>query len=76
VKSCHAKDIALGDRLTVHLAEVRPGLGALDYRVFLTEMDRLDPDTPLLVEHLSSDAEYAAAVAHVRAVAGELGLTT
>ena len=37
---------------------------------------RLDPDTPILVEHLSSAAEYDAAVAHVRSVAGELGLET
>ncbi len=36
-------------------------------------MQRLDPDTPFLVEHLS-DEEYAAAVAHVRAVADELGV--
>jgi sugar phosphate isomerase/epimerase len=75
IKSCHAKDVTLANELTVHLAEVRPGLGALDYRVLLAEMDRLDPDTPLLVEHLSSEGEYAAAVAHIRGVAGSLGLT-
>ena len=55
---------------------MRPGLGALDYRVLLTELSRLDPDTPILVEHLGSDAEYEAAVAHVRGVADALGLTT
>jgi sugar phosphate isomerase/epimerase len=76
IKSCHAKDITLANELTVHLAEVRPGLGALDYRVFLTEMDRLDPDTPLLVEHLPDDAEYRAATAHIRGVAASLGLKT
>ena len=76
VRSCHAKDIALGHELTVHLTEVRPGLGGLDFRVLLTELDRLDPDTPILVEHLPSDAEYAAAVAHIRDVARELGLAT
>ena len=37
-------------------------------------MARLDPDTPILVEHLTEDEEYAAAVAHIRGVAGELGL--
>jgi sugar phosphate isomerase/epimerase len=74
IKSCHAKDIALGGELTVHLAEAIPGRGVLDYRVLLTEMDRLDPDTPLLVEHLTTDAEYAAAVAHIRGVAEELGV--
>ena len=41
IKTCHGKDIALGGRLTVHLDEVRPGLGGLDYHTFLTEMDRL-----------------------------------
>ena len=65
----------LGAELTVHLAEGRPGRGSLDYRVLLTEVDRLDPDTPLLVEHLPSDEEYRAAVAHVRGVAASLGLT-
>jgi hypothetical protein len=39
-------------------------------------MDRLDRDIPLLVEHLSSDAEYAAAIEHIRSVAGELGIET
>jgi sugar phosphate isomerase/epimerase len=76
VRSCHAKDITLGSELTVHLSEVRPGLGALDFRVLLTELDRLDPDTPILVEHLPSAAEYAAAVEYIRGVAGELGLAT
>jgi sugar phosphate isomerase/epimerase len=76
IRCCHAKDITLANELTVHLAEAIPGQGALDYRVLLTELDRLDPDTPILVEHLTTDAEYAAAVAHIRAVAGELGLQT
>jgi len=74
VKSCHAKDILLADRLTVHLDEVRPGLGGLDYRTFLKELDGLHPDTPLMLEHLSSEAEYDAAAAHIRAVARDAGV--
>ena len=74
IKCCHAKDITLAGELTVHLAEAIPGRGALDYRVLLTEMDRLDPDTPILVEHLSDEREYAAATAHIRSVAEELGV--
>jgi sugar phosphate isomerase/epimerase len=74
IRSCHAKDIRLENELTVHLAEVRPGLGSLDFRVLLTEMARLDPDTPILVEHLRTQTEYRAAVEHVRGVAQELGL--
>ena len=76
IKCCHAKDITFANELTVHLAEAIPGQGALDYRILLTELDRLDPDTPILVEHLTTDAEYAAAVAHIRSVAGSLGLQT
>ena len=34
IKSCHAKDIILRDKLTVHLDEIRPGLGYMDYSVF------------------------------------------
>lgn len=76
IRSVHAKDLTITEELTLHMPEVRPGLGGLDYRVFLTEMQRIDPDTPFLVEHLSSDEEYQAAVAHVRTVAGELGYQT
>jgi sugar phosphate isomerase/epimerase len=76
IKCCHAKDITLANELTVHLAEAIPGQGSLDFRVLLTEMDRLDPDTPILVEHLTHDAEYAAATAHIRSVADSLGLRT
>jgi sugar phosphate isomerase/epimerase len=74
IKSCHAKDIALAGKLTVHLDEVRPGRGGLDYGVFLTELSRLDPDTPLMLEHLPSADEYAAAAQHIRQVATEKGL--
>ena len=74
IKSCHAKDIALAPRLTVHLDEVRPGLGALDYRAFFTELNRLDADTPVMLEHLSDEAEYSAAASHLRGVAAEVGV--
>ena len=69
IKSCHAKDILLHNRLTVHLDEVRPGLGNLDYRTFLTELNKLDPNTPLMLEHLKGEEEYTKAAEHVRSVA-------
>ena len=74
IKTCHAKDIALSDRLTVHLDEVRPGLGDLDYGTFLRELNRLDPDIPLMLEHLPGEEEYRLAAAHIRSVAREEGL--
>jgi len=74
IKSVHAKDIILRDELTTHLDEVRPGLGGFDYPAFLREIDKLDPDMPLLLEHLPNEAEYDAAAAHVRGVAEREGI--
>ncbi len=74
IRSCHAKDILLRENLTVHLDEVRPGLGNLDYPEFLRCLSRLDPDMPLMMEHLSSEEEYCMAAAHIRAVAAKEGI--
>jgi len=73
IKSCHAKDIALKETLTVHLDECRPGSGSLDYRTFLTELAKLDPDTPLCLEHLTGD-DYPLAARYIRDVSASLGV--
>ncbi|MHB0874643.1 MAG: sugar phosphate isomerase/epimerase family protein [Anaerolineae bacterium] len=74
VKSCHAKDITMDGHFMVHLSECRAGLGCLDYRAFLTELSRLPADTPLMLEHLQTAAEYDQAAEHVRSVARDIGL--
>lgn len=66
IRSCHAKDIILRENLTVHLDECRPGLGTLDYRAFLDELAKLDPDIPLGLEHLETGPEYNAAANYIR----------
>ncbi|MBN1963085.1 MAG: sugar phosphate isomerase/epimerase [Anaerolineae bacterium] len=73
IAAVHAKDIVLRPRLTVHLDEVRPGLGTLDYAVLLRELDRLHADVPLLLEHLPRE-EYAPAAAFVRGIAAAEGI--
>jgi sugar phosphate isomerase/epimerase len=73
IVSCHGKDIVMRDRLTVHLDEVRPGLGVLDYQVFLQELSRLPGNVPLLLEHLPQE-EYSAARSYVVEVAAQAGL--
>jgi sugar phosphate isomerase/epimerase len=72
IRICHAKDIALTPKFMVHLDEVRPGLGGLDYATLLRELDRLEPDTPLMLEHLATEEEYALAAEHIRSVARRL----
>ena len=75
VKSCHAKDIILRNALTIHMDEAHPGQGALDYRVFLQEIEKLGPDTPLMIEHLKTTEEYAQAADYIRSVARQVGIT-
>ena len=72
--SCHAKDILLHDTLTVHLDEVRPGTGHLDYGTFFREASKLSPDLPLMMEHLPSAEEYNLAAGYLRSVAQEEGV--
>jgi sugar phosphate isomerase/epimerase len=74
IRSCHAKDTKLSTQLTTHLDEVRPGLGNLNYRVLLQEIDKLDPDMPLMIEHLHTAADYQKSTAYIRQVADEVGL--
>jgi sugar phosphate isomerase/epimerase len=64
IASVHAKDIRMEPKLTVHLQEVRPGLGNLDYNTFLIEMSKLPVDTPFILEHLPQE-EYPPAQAYV-----------
>ena len=73
IKSCHAKDIHLDTRATVHLDEIRPGLGNLDYGAFLSALETLDPDTPLMLEHLNTESEYSEAANYIRSIAQKGG---
>ncbi len=74
IKSCHAKDITLReDNYIPQMDEVRIGLGTLDYGVFLTELSKLK-NIPLMMEHLKTDEEYEQAAAHIRGIAGLVGV--
>jgi sugar phosphate isomerase/epimerase len=68
IKSCHAKDILLHPRLTTHLDEVQPGLGNLDYVTFIQEVNQLNPDLPVMLEHLETEIQYEQAKAFITAV--------
>jgi len=74
IRSVHAKDIHLTDQLTVHLGEVVPGKGNLDYPTLLRELAKLDPDTPVMLEHLAGEPDYKQAAEHLRGVAKEVGV--
>lgn len=70
IKSCHGKDIIIGDGFPVQIDETQPGLGYLDYKTYLTELSKLD-NVPLMLEHLEEPQEYKAAGNYVASVAKE-----
>ncbi len=74
IKSCHAKDVAMSNDFIVHITETRAGLGSLDYRTFLRELAALPHDVPLMIEHLATAEEFAAAAEYIRSVAAGEGI--
>ncbi|MFN4228009.1 MAG: sugar phosphate isomerase/epimerase family protein [Candidatus Ratteibacteria bacterium] len=74
IKSCHAKDIIINDKLTLHLDETTPGKGGLNYRVLLKELNKSDKDIPLMLEHLPSQEEYKKAKEYIEKIAIEEGI--
>jgi len=77
IVAVHAKDTLLqNDRLTLHIDEVRPGLGNLDYEAFLRCMQGLPEDTPLAMEHLPGDEDFALGRDYIEEVAQRIGVDT
>lgn len=74
IKTVHAKDVAIGLDLTTHISEVIPGEGILDYEALLRGMETLAPDTPIMMEHLDTGAEYDQAAKYIRKRAAELNI--
>lgn len=72
IKSCHSKDIRLSGELNVHLDVVPTGQGGLDYPAYLREIGKLDPDMPLILEHMTKD-EFPGAAEYIRSVARDVG---
>lgn len=74
IVSCHAKDLVWEIEMNVHFREVRPGTGSLDYPTFLRRLARLPHQPPLMLEHLTTAEEYAAAAAFIVAKGTEVGM--
>jgi len=74
IKSCHAKDVALQNKALVHLDEVIPGQGGLNYAVLLSELSKLPGAAVLMLEHLQTAEEYQQAANYIRQVASREGV--
>ena len=75
IRVVHLKDVLLDQRFTTILLEKQAGEGELDYPALLTALDRLDPDLPVLTEHMDREEDSLRAEAYIRAHAQRLGIT-
>jgi sugar phosphate isomerase/epimerase len=74
ILSCHAKDITLSGKLTVHLDECRPGLGELDYKTYLKCMSKLDDRVCMMLEHMTEEIDYIEATKYIKGHAKRIGI--
>jgi sugar phosphate isomerase/epimerase len=74
IVSCHAKDLEMQSESNIHLLEVAPGRGRVDYRTFLRELAALPGETPLILEHLKTPEEYQEGAKYIRDTAREAGV--
>jgi sugar phosphate isomerase/epimerase len=69
----HAKDVVIEDRLVTHISQCPPGRGLLDYRVFMSLLEGISPDLPLVTEGCE-EADLPHASAFLHGIARELGI--
>lgn len=75
IRSCHIKDLVLDDTGgTVKFREVLPGTGGVDLGAYVSAIDSLDHDVPMMLEHLGTEEEYDAAAGAVRRIAETAGV--
>lgn len=58
IRSCHIKDVHLDSRYTIRLEECGPGDGEFPLRHYIERMHKIDPDMPVILEHLDTDEQY------------------
>jgi len=72
--TCHAKDTTIWpNRQTVHVQEVCPGRGIMDYTTYLARMSNFEWPRMLLPEHIPAD-QMPEAYAFLRKMAAETGV--
>ena len=76
IASCHAKDLAWSEpvEMNVHLVEVTPGSGVLDYATYLKRVAALPGEVPLMLEHLSGAGQYDKARGYIQTLGRKIGV--
>ena len=65
IVSCHLKDIRLLDDFTFQLRECACGEGTFNFVKYMQLATELNPDMPMIIEHLKNDNEYEESISYV-----------
>lgn len=68
IRSCHIKDVHLDGRYTLRLEECGPGDGEFPLRHYVSKINEIDPDMPMILEHLNTDEEYLKYMGYLKEV--------
>lgn len=58
IRSCHIKDVILSEDFTMQLKECAPGKGTINLERYVRNIDAVDSDMPVIIEHLKDNDEY------------------
>lgn len=72
IVSCHIKDVHLDVGTTVAIREVEIGTGEGNHACYLEQISRLNPDVPVLIEHLDRFEQYNAALNYLKEKYGKI----
>lgn len=65
IKSCHLKNVRLSQAFTLQMQETACEKGDLRLEKYAELIERLDPDMPVIIEHLDNDQEYLESLSYV-----------
>lgn len=66
IVSCHIKDIRMTGDITIMIEEAEIGTGGGALGCYLSHIEKLAPDIPVLIEHLDSMEKYDVALAYLK----------
>ncbi len=68
IVSCHIKDCVLEHKLTVSIPETECGQGGFDIKTYISEAEKINPDMPMIIEHLNVTEEYLKAIKYIKSL--------
>lgn len=66
IKSCHIKDVRLEQGFTMMYREVECGGGSINLEKYAELAGKIDPEMPMIIEHLHSEEEYLESIQYVK----------